>query len=213
MDYSILFTSIIYLITMCAVLIITNIPAFIGIGGGIYVLSKICYAEEDILIGKDFSTGLKRNLKQSIQLSLLFSLTFLFSTFVVAIYLIIDIPLFVRIASNIIAIVLFIIVSLVVFIALNYMNVYKVNFFSLLKNSFLIGFSSILKTIAFYLLSTIVLLTIFIPMRIPIFPLINIFFGFSYFLVIEVLYSTSLFDKYINSKAHPELVDKGMRKD
>ena len=212
MDYSILATSIIYLILLFAILIITNIPAFIGMGGGVYVLSKLCYAEENTIIGKDFFIGIKRNIKQSILLSLLFSITCLFSVSVVSIYLIMDTYLIVKVISNIIAISVFIIVSIVIFIAFNYMNTYQTNFIGLIKNSFLIAFSHPIKTIGLMLLSMVLYFLLFIPMRFPVFALVNIFFGFSYFLVIEILYTTSLFDLYINKKGHPEIVDKGLRK-
>ena len=213
MDYSILFTSLMYLIALFAILIITNIPLFLGLGGGIYVISQLCYGEADILIGKDFFIGVKRNAKQMILLSLLFSFAALFMVFVLSIYLLITVPLAVRIISNIIAILVFVIVSIVVFIAINYQNVYEVSFFQLLKNSFLIAFSKPLQTIGFYLLANIFFYLLVIPIRIPIFILIVLFVGFSYFLAIEFLYTSSLFDVYINKIAHESLVDKGMKKD
>ena len=213
MDYSILFTSLMYLIVLFAILIITNIPLFLGLGGGIYVISQLCYGEADILIGKDFFIGVKRNAKQMILLSLLFSFAALFMVFVLSIYMLISVPLAVRIISNIIAILVFVIVSIVVFIAINYQNVYEVSFFQLLKNSFLIAFSKPLQTIGFYLLANIFFYLLVIPIRIPIFILIVLFVGFSYFLAIEFLYTSSLFDVYINKIAHESLVDKGMKKD
>ena len=61
MDYSILFTSLMYLIVLFAILVVTNIPLFLGLGGGIYVISQLCYAEANLIIGKDFFIGVKRN--------------------------------------------------------------------------------------------------------------------------------------------------------
>ena len=82
MDYSILFTSLTYLVFMFIILIFTNIPLFLGLGGGIYVISQLCYAEENILIGKDFFIGIKRNAKHMILLSLLYSIAALFMVFI-----------------------------------------------------------------------------------------------------------------------------------
>lgn len=211
-DYSVLFTSLMYLITLFVILIFTNIPLFLGLGGGIYVISQLCYGEADVLIGKDFFIGIKRNAKQMILLSLLFSFAALFMVFVLSVYLLITVPLAVRIISYVIAIVVFFIVSVVVFIAINYQNIYEVSFWELLKNSFLIAFSKPLSTIGFFLLANIFFYLLVIPIRIPIFILLVLFIGFSYFLSIEFLYTSSLFDEYINKKAHESLVDKGMKK-
>ena len=213
MDYSILFTSLMYLVALFAILIITNIPLFLGLGGGIYVISQLCYGEADILIGKDFFIGVKRNAKQMILLSLLFSFACLFMVFIFSMYLLITAPLAVKIISNIIGVVVFVIVSIVTFIAINYQNIYQVSFIQLLKNSFLIAFSKPLQTIGFFLLGSIFFFLLAIPIRIPIFILLVLFVGFSYFLAIEFLYTSSLFDEYINKKAHESLVDKGMKKD
>ena len=212
-DYSILFTSLMYLIALFVILIITNIPLFVGLGGGIYVISQICFGEADVIIGKDFFIGVKRNAKQMILLSLLFSFATLFMVFIFSIYLLLNVPLPVKIISNVIGILVFVIVSIVTFIAINYQNIYKVTFIQLLKNSFLIAFSKPLHTIGFLLLANIFFYLLIIPIRIPIFILLVLFIGFSYFLVIEFLYTSSLFDIYINKKAHESLVDKGMKKD
>ena len=147
-----------------------------------------------------------------ILLSLLFSFAALFMVFVLSVYLLITVPLAVRIISYVIAIVVFFIVSVVVFIAINYQNIYEVSFWELLKNSFLIAFSKPLSTIGFFLLANIFFYLLVIPIRIPIFILLVLFIGFSYFLSIEFLYTSSLFDEYINKKAHESLVDKGMKK-
>ena len=210
MDYSVLFTSLVYLVTMFGILIITNIPLFLGLGGGVYVISLLCYGEANVLIGKDFFIGVKRNAKHMVLLSLLFSIASLFTVFVFSIYLIMDTLLAVKIISYIIASLVFFIVSVIVFIGVNYTNVYRVSFISLIKNSFLIGFSKPFHTIGFLLLSQIFFYLVFIPMRIPVFSILLFFFGFSYFLVIEFLYTSSLFDTYINKKAHEEIVDKGI---
>ena len=210
MDYSRLFTSLVYLVAMFAILLVTNIPLFLGLGGGIYVLSQICYGEANVIIGNDFFIGIKRNAKHMILLSLLFSFVNLFSTFVFAVYLIMDTYLVIKIISFIIAFLLFVVTSLVVFIAINYANIYEVTFITLIKNSFLIAFSKPFHSIGLLLLSHIFFYLVFIPMRIPVFTVLLLFFGFVYFLVIEFLYTTSLFDNYINKKVHEEIVDKGI---
>ena len=213
MDYSILFTSLTYLVMTTAILIITNIPLFLGLGGGIYVISQLCYAEANILIGKDFFIGIKRNAKHMVFLSLLFSFATLFMVFVFSVYLILDTYLFIKIISYIIGGLVFLVVSIVTFIAINYTNVYEVSFPKLLKNSFLIAFSKPFHSVGFMLLSSIFFYLLAIPMRIPVFPLCVFFFGFAYYLVIEFLYTSSLFDKYINKKAHEEIVGRGMKSD
>lgn len=212
MDYSILFTSLVYLVTLFGILLITNIPLFLGIGGGVYVVSLLCYGEADVIIGKDFFIGVKRNAKHMILLSLLFSVANLFMVFVFSVYLIMDTYLFIKIISNIIAFLVFLTANIVVFIGVNYTNIYKVTFIELIKNSFLIGFSKPFHSIGFLLLSQIFFYLVFIPMRIPVFSVLLFFFGFSYYLVIEFLYTSSLFDKYINKKAHEEIVDKGIKR-
>ena len=213
MDYSILFTSLTYLVFMFIILIFTNIPLFLGLGGGIYVISQLCYAEANLLIGKDFFIGIKRNAKHMILLSLLYSVAALFMVFIFSVYLVMDTYLAIKIISNIIGVLVFLVVNIVIFIAINYTNTYEVKYFDLLKSSFLIAFSKPFRSVAFALLSCIFFYLLIIPMRIPVFPLLVFFFGFSYYLVIEFLYTSSLFDKYINEKAHEEIVDKGMKKD
>ncbi|MBR1581903.1 MAG: hypothetical protein IJ656_03340 [Bacilli bacterium] len=213
LDYSVLFTSVSYLIALFLVLIVTNIPLFLGVGGGIYVISLLCYGESNVLITKDFFNGIKRNAKEMILLSLIFSIASLFMIAIFGIYLLMDTFLIVKVISNIIGVLVFLIVSIVTFVGLNYANTYKSSFLKLLRNSFLIAFSKPLKTIGFLLLASVFFLLLFIPIRIPIFSLLVIFVGYSYFLVIEFLYTSSLFDEYINKKAHIELVGKGIKKD
>lgn len=213
LDYSVLFTSVFYLIALFLVLIVTNIPLFLGIGGGIYVISLLCYGESNVLITKDFFNGIKRNAKEMILLSLIFSIASLFMIAIFGIYLLMDTFLIVKVISNIIGVLVFLIVSIVTFVGLNYANTYKSSFLKLLRNSFLIAFSKPLKTIGFLLLASVFFFLLFIPIRIPIFSLLVIFVGYSYFLVIEFLYTSSLFDEYINKKAHIELVGKGIKKD
>lgn len=213
MDYSILFTSLSYLVFMFVVLIVTNIPLFLGLGGGIYVISQLCYAEANIIIGKDFFIGIKRNAKHMVFLSLLFSLATLFMVFVFSVYLLMDTYLAIKIISNIIGVLVFMFVNMVTFVAINYTNVYDVKFFALLKNSFKIAISKPFRSIGFSLLASIFFFLLIIPMKIPVFPLCVFFFGFAYYLVIEFLYTSSLFDRYINKKAHEEIVGKGMKND
>ena len=213
LDYSVLFTSVSYLILLFLVLIVTNIPLFLGIGGGIYVISLLCYGESNVLITKDFFNGIKRNAKEMILLSLIFSIASLFMIAIFGIYLLMDTFLIVKVISNIIGVLVFLIASIVTFVGLNYANTYKSSFLKLLRNSFLIAFSKPLKTIGFLLLASVFFFLLFIPIRIPIFSLLVIFVGYSYFLVIEFLYTSSLFDEYINKKAHIELVGKGIKKD
>ena len=213
LDYSVLFTSVFYLIALFLVLIVTNIPLFLGIGGGIYVISLLCYGESNVLITKDFFNGIKRNAKEIILLSLIFSIASLFMVAIFGIYLLMDTFLIVKVISNIIGVLVFLIASIVTFVGLNYANTYKSSFLKLLRNSFLIAFSKPLKTIGFLLLASVFFFLLFIPIRIPIFSLLVIFVGYSYFLVIEFLYTSSLFDEYINKKAHIELVGKGIKKD
>jgi len=213
MDYSILFTSIIYLVTLFGILVITNIPLFLAFGGLTYAVSRIIYAVPEYNVTKDFFSGIKRNYKSTLPLSFVFSIGCLFSVGVSALYILNEAPNIVRILSFIIAGIVFLTVLFVTFIAINYNNVYECKFWVLLKNSWLLFFTNPFKSIGFLLLALIPFALLFIPFIIPIFPAIMVFFGFSYFIVIEILYSDSLFDKYINEKAHPEIVKRGMNLD
>jgi len=210
MDYSIIFTSMVYLVTLFGCLVFTNIPLFLAFGGLIYAISQIIYGVYDYDVKKDFFIGIKRNWKNNLFLSLLFSIGCLFGVGVTALYILNEAPNAVRIISFIIAGLVTIAVSFITFIAINYNNIYDTSFIKMIRNSALLVIVHPFRSIGCLLMSLIPFGLLFIPFIIPIFPLLMIFFGFSYFIVFEILYSNFLFDKYINEKAHPEIVKRGM---
>lgn len=212
-DYSILFTSLIYLLTLFACLVVANIPLFLGLGGLNYALTQLIAGVPGANVTQDFFTGLKRNWKHNLVVSIIFSLACLFSVGVSILYILVSAPVIISILSFIIAGAVLILVSMTTFIALNHNNMYSSSFGRLCKNSFLMAIAHPFKTFGLLLFALVPFLLLFIPFFIPIFPALMIFFGFTFFMLIEVLYTSWVFDKYINKKAHPEVVDQGMNLD
>lgn len=212
-DYSILFTSLIYLVTLFGCLLITNIPLFLGLGGLNYALSQLISGVPETNVTRDFFTGLKRNWKYNLFVSIIFSLACLFSVGVTTLYILVSAPVVVSVLSFIIAGAVFILVSMCTFIALNHNNLYSSSFKRLCKNSFLMAIAHPFRTFGLLVFALIPFLLLFIPFFIPIFPALMIFFGFTFFMLIEILYTNWIFDKYINKKAHPEIVNQGMNLD
>lgn len=197
---------------LCAILLVTNTLAFLGLGGFYRVVQKMVFMDT-VDIKDDFFSGVKSNAKQSVFLSFFFSLFIFFVQFVVSYYWN-DLSNWVSIASIVIAIIVLFFLLLLVAIAFPFLNLYKAGLWTTLKDSLVLLFSSFFKSFLYILLAYLPLALFLVPNIIvtSVAELLFIFLYFPYFTVITTLNGNAVFDKEINGERFPELVDKGIKK-
>lgn len=180
----------------------------IPICGSLKILRNLVWGDP-VFFKEDFISGIKNNYKNLAIISLFVGLmTFLeyYLAFLQADIFAIYIPLGLFVA---------ILVPPMIYVAFQ-SNIYQSGFFNLLKNGVLMYIKQFPLTIVFdlilllplgfsfmhsFLLLKYILLVVVIVIFVP------------YLMMICLLFHNYVFDKYINSKLYPELVNKGMYKD
>lgn len=190
-------------------LLIAGLTVFsIGIAGAIRVIRLLIWYE-GISFTYDFYLGIKQNIKH---VSLLFLLGGLIN-FIngLSINETIKQPLFI-IVENLPLIISIVFLLPIGLLVLSQITIYADKFIKYLRNGFTLYLLTFIKTI-------IVIIGLFSPLlllffNILIVKIIAVLFLFIIYLpiglVIWQLYSCSIFDKYINQKNYPHLVNKGI---
>lgn len=200
-------------IILSIALLFTNASLFIGFGGFVHILQSLILTSNE---GKRlrFKDGIKKNIKQYLLISIVFSLGIIFLNLVLSYYFQ-DLNSWISIVSIVIAIALLTIIVFILFIAIPLLNLYKVRFFEAIKISFLLFVKKIYLSLPLLMLVLLPLGIYFVPFLIitSIFTFIYLFLYFPFIFIISILYSNYLFDEYINSSRFPTLYKKGMRSD
>lgn len=197
-----------------ALLVVAALIAGIGIAGGIYVIRNMVWTE-GIFVANDFWRGIKINAVVVIQSTLFYGILLYFFT------------ISIDAASVVIATgsgnnTLMVISQVFCYIAIALLTMmylwmlsmganYKLKFFRLLKNAFLMTFGMIFHNILFVALMAIPLILILLGSFFAMFGyIILILFGLSYALLVWLDYSQWVFDKYFESKREGGKVNRGI---
>ena len=193
---------------------LTMIVAAVGLSGGAYVFRNLVWGE-GVFVAMDFFRGVKKNFLSTLLISVLFSLWFVFLTYL-GDYANIMQQLKPEIAW------IFIVSKVFIYLALAFVAImsiymitmtvtYELKFFALVKNAFLF-------TLALLPLNIIMLALSLIPFAILLFGGIIAFlaiflvflFGFSYAFLVLTDYSHWVFDKHINTQLPKQYRNRGM---
>ena len=191
------------------VLLLAGLIIFsIGIAGVMRVIRLLIWYE-GITFSYDFYLGIKQNIKHVSLLFLLFGIINFLNGLSLNEAINHQLFIFIENLPLSISIVLLLPIGLLV---LSQITIYADKFFTYLRNGFILYLLTFLKTI-------IIIIGLFSPMLLLLFniifvKIIVVLFLFIIYLpiglVIWQLYSCSIFDKYINQKNYPHLVNKGI---
>ncbi|MBE7084891.1 MAG: hypothetical protein E7368_02415 [Clostridiales bacterium] len=195
-------------------LIITSFIASVGLAGGMYVVRNMVWTE-GIFVANDFWRGIKLNYKNALQTTLFFIIIFsvcgaLISLADLTLATGIDKPVWMMISK---------VTSYIVIILAGLMSIwmialgvnYKMSFFLLLRNSFLMTVGTFPQTIFFVALASIpFLLLLFGGFFTVLGVMLMLLFGFSYALLVWLDFAQWLFDKYINPRITGAKVGRGI---
>ena len=186
----------------------------LGLAGGAYIMRNLVWGE-GVFVAMDFFRGVKKNFLSTLLISVLFSLWFVFLTFLA------DYATVMQAIKPDIAWV-FVVSKVFVYLALAFVAImtvymitmtvsYELKFFALVKNAFLF-------TLALFPLNLIMLALSLIPFALlmigGIIAFIAIFlvflFGFSYVFLLLTDYAHWVFDRYINTQLPKQYRNRGM---
>ena len=196
-----------------AMMIAASIIASVSIAGGIYVIRNLVWTE-GVFVANDFWRGIKINFIVILQSTIFygvllygFTLSISYANYAIAIGES-------TVLFNISVVVTYIAIVLLTIMYLWMVSMggnYKLKFFQLLKNAFLMTFAFIFQNVFFVILMAIpLLLMLFGSFFTMIGGAIMLLFGISYMLLVWFDYSQWVFDKYFESKREGGKVNRGI---
>ena len=197
-----------------ALMIVAALIAAVGISGGMYVIRNMVWTE-GIFVANDFWRGIKINIVVVLQSTLFYSI-FLFGFFIsirFSEYIIASgtgstVWMTISMAISYVAIVIF---TMMYLWMLAMGGGYKLKFFQLLKNSFLMTFGLIFQNIFFVILMAIPVILILLGSFFQMVGIVfMILFGLSFMLLVWLDYTQWAFDKFIESKREGGKVNRGI---
>lgn len=197
-----------------ALMIVAALIAAVGISGGMYVVRNMVWTE-GIFVANDFWRGIKINIVVVLQSTLFYSI-FLFGFFIsirFSEYIIASgtgstVWMTISMAISYVAIVIF---TMMYLWMLAMGGSYKLKFFQLLKNSFLMTFGLIFQNIFFVILMAIPVILILLGSFFQMVGIVfMILFGLSFMLLVWLDYTQWAFDKFIESKREGGKVNRGI---
>ncbi len=199
--------------------LITSTIAAVGLSGGMYVVRNMVWTE-GIFVSNDFWRGVKLNYKNALQTSLFFGVILLFTGVMIdfADILLTDassMDTWQRIFLNISKVTSYVFLILGAMMSLWMIALgvnYKMNFFTLIRNSFLVAIGTLPQTVFFGLLALLPFLLYFLggDFLIVIAAVITILFGLAYALLVWLDFAQWVFDKFINPKIEGAKVGRGI---
>ena len=193
---------------------IALIIAALGLSGAAYVIRNMVWTE-GIFVANDFWRGIKINIVVVLQSTLFYSI-FLFGFFIsirFSEYIIASgtgstVWMTISMAISYVAIVIF---TMMYLWMLAMGGSYKLKFFQLLKNSFLMTFGLIFQNIFFVILMAIPVILILLGSFFQMVGIVfMILFGLSFMLLVWLDYTQWAFDKFIESKREGGKVNRGI---
>ena len=197
-----------------ALMIVAALIAAVGISGGMYVIRNMVWTE-GIFVANDFWRGIKINIVVVLQSTLFYSI-FLFGFFIsirFSEYIIASgtgstVWMTISMAISYVAIVIF---TMMYLWMLAVGGSYKLKFFQLLKNSFLMTFGLIFQNIFFVILMAIPVILILLGSFFQMVGIVfMILFGLSFMLLVWLDYTQWAFDKFFESKREGGKVNRGI---
>ena len=197
-----------------ALMVVAALIAAIGISGGIYVIRNFVWTE-GIFVANDFWRGIKINAIVVLQSTLFYGvMLYLFTISIDAASVVIATGSGNQTLMVISQVFCYIAIALLTIMFLWMLSMganYKIKFFRLLKNAFLMTFGMIFHNIFFVVLMAIPVILILLGSFFAMIGyIILILFGLSYMLLVWFDYSQWVFDKYFESKREGGKVNRGI---
>ncbi len=199
-------------------LLITSIIASVGLSGGMYVVRNMVWTE-GIFVGNDFWRGVKLNFKNALETAFFFCVMFILcnsiinvSNFTLAMGATSKFQDAILTISKVTSYILLVFSVMMSFWMIALGVNYKMGFFTMLKNSFLMAIGTLPQTIFFGALTLLPFLLFLIGWSFL--TVVAVFFflicGFSYMLLVWLDFAQWVFDKYINPKIEGAKVGRGI---
>ncbi len=197
-----------------ALMVVAALIAAIGISGGIYVIRNLVWTE-GIFVANDFWRGIKINAIVVLRSTLFYGvMLYLFTISIDAASVVIATGSGNQTLMVISQVFCYIAIALLTIMFLWMLSMganYKIKFFRLLKNAFLMTFGMIFHNIFFVVLMAIPVILILLGSFFAMIGyIILILFGLSYMLLVWFDYSQWVFDKYFESKREGGKVNRGI---
>ena len=197
-----------------ALMVVAALIAAIGISGGIYVIRNLVWTE-GIFVANDFWRGIKINAIVVLQSTLFYGvMLYLFTISIDAASVVIATGSgnqTLMVISQVFCYIAIALLSIMFLWMLTMGANYKIKFFRLLKNAFLMTFGMIFHNIFFVVLMAIPVILILLGSFFAMIGyIILILFGLSYMLLVWFDYSQWVFDKYFESKREGGKVNRGI---
>ncbi len=203
-------------------MLIASILAAVGLAGGMYVVRNMVWTE-GIFVGNDFWRGVKLNFKNALQAVLLFGVVYVFSQTVLNMsgFMLVyneDMSKFQEIMLKISQVTSYLLIVLALMISFWMLALgvnYKMGFFTLVKNGFLVAVGTLPQTVFFGTLALVPLLLVWIgSVTMPLILIAGIMLflmvGIAYSLLVWLDFAQWVFDKYINPKIEGAKVGRGI---
>ena len=196
-------------------IIVCSTIAAVGLAGGMYVIRNMVWTE-GIFVANDFWRGIRLNFKNALQVALIFTITlFLSGTMIASAEFNLATETgtkWLMIASEVVSYILIIVVTMMCFWMISLGVNYKLTFFQMIRNSFILTIGTLIQTVFFIAAALLPFLLFLLDgqfFTIAAFIVI-ILFGLSYALLVWINFSQWAFDQFINPKLAGAKVGRGI---
>lgn len=199
-------------------IILTSMIAAVGLSGGMYVIRNMVWTE-GIFVANDFWRGVKLNIKNALQTALFFSIVLFFCKTMLNLAEVNlamgglekwqEIWLRISQGTSYVFLILATMMSLwMIALGVNY----KLTFFKLLRNAFLMSVGTLPQTVFFGILALLPFALFLFGMSLltTIAVILALLCSFSYALLVWLDFAQWVFDKYINPKLQGAKVGRGI---
>lgn len=188
-----------------AIKIIAFMIISITLAGSIKVIKNLIWGEP-IFFKEDFLKGIKDNLKNYILVSLIIGsinigITFTYYSFTELVFL-----------KVIFYVIFYVLIIPSMLFVCTMSSIYNMSFLQLLSNGLILHIKTLPKTLLATLPLFLIVSTSFIGLYVVKYIILMVIglFLIPLYMIGFMLYSCSIFDKYINMQHYPEIVDKGV---
>lgn len=205
-------------ILIYGMILLTTLLSSIGLAGGMYVMRNMVWTE-GVFVANDFWRGVKLNYKNALQTSLFFCIIlFLTNTMgnmaalTKATVTLTTFEMVMLTISEVLSYTMLVIAVLMSFWMIALGVNYKMTFWQMLKNSFLVAIGTLPQSVFFIALA--LLPFILFLFNVQLFTILAVFivilFAISYALLVWLDFAQWVFDKYINPKVAGAKVGRGI---
>lgn len=183
----------------------------IGVSGGVYVIQKCAWGE--IVFISEFFVAIKRDSLKNFIFGIILGLSYWLVEYAIRFIPLSTLNTVVSILMYGVTTVQFVLILVMMVFSICQNAIYKLSIFDLLKNSFAFTFKGFIPMFGIVICAIcpiLLLLTNNMIVDIIAAVLFSLMLGLS--LLGMILYSNSLFDKFINKDNYPELVDKNINR-